>query len=88
MIFTIRYITNILSEHHPNQVPGMLKIINPKQPNLPIFSIISTILLLHLFTNLSLYLIIYIIFGIIITTMKNKPNIFIHSMLVVPHLES
>ena len=85
MIFTTRYITNASSDHHPKQVPGILNIINPKHPNLPICSIASTILLFHLFTNPSLHFIAYMMFGIIITTIKSNPNIFIHFILIIPH---
>ena len=35
MVSTIRYSANASSDHHPNQVPGILIIMNPKHPNLP-----------------------------------------------------
>ncbi len=47
MVSTIRYTANASSDHHPNQVPGILIIMNPKQPNLPTCSVTSTYLLFH-----------------------------------------
>ena len=67
---------NVSSDHHPNHVPGMLTIIKAKHPNLPICSATATILLFHLFSKPSLYLIAKIIFGIIITAIIISPNIF------------
>lgn len=80
IVSTIRYMANASSDHHPNHVPGMLIIINPKQPNLPICSVTSTNLLLHLFSNPSLHLIAKIILGIIITAIIISPNIFNQSI--------
>ena len=57
---------NALSDHHPKQVPGILIIIKPKQPNLPICSTVSTPLLFHLLTKPSLHLTANMILGIII----------------------
>ena len=84
MIFTIRYIANTSSDHHPNHVPGMLIIINPKHPTLPICSIISTNLLFHLFSKPSLIFNAYIIFGIIIISINITPNMLIHSIVISP----
>ena len=80
IVSTIRYMANVSSDHHPNHVPGMLIIIKPKQPNLPICSATSTNLLLHLFSNPSLHLIAKIILGIIITAIIISPNIFNQSI--------
>ena len=80
IVSTIRYMANASSDHHPNHVPGMLIIIKPKQPNLPICSATSTNLLLHLFSNPSLHLIEKIILGIIITAIIISPNIFNQSI--------
>ena len=55
-VFPIKYSANASSDHQPNQVPGILTTINPKHPNLPVCSAISTPLLLHLFSNPSLHL--------------------------------
>ena len=44
--FTMRYTAKDSLDAQPNQVPGMLKIIKPKQPNLPICSTSSTVLFL------------------------------------------
>ena len=76
MVSTIRYSANASSDHHPNQVPGILIIIKPKQPNLPICSATSINLLLHLFSKPSLHLIAKIILGIIMTAIIISPNIF------------
>ena len=59
-----------------------MKIIKPKQPKRPICSDTSIALLSHLFSKPFLHLIAKIILGIIITTIKNKPNILIHSINV------
>ena len=66
MVSTIRYSANASSDHHPNQVPGILIIMNPKQPNLPTCSVTSTYLLFHLLSNPSLHLIENTTLGIII----------------------
>ena len=71
---------NASSDHHPNYVPGMLIIIKPKQPNLPICSATSINLLLHLFSKPSLHLIAKIILGIIMTAIIISPNIFSQSI--------
>ena len=71
---------NASSDHHPNHVPGMLIIIKPKQPNLPICSATSINLLLHLFSKPSLHLIAKIILGIIMTAIIISPNIFNQSI--------
>lgn len=42
----MRYRAKDSLDAQPNQVPGMLKIMNPKQPNLPICSTSSTVLFL------------------------------------------
>lgn len=42
----MRYRAKDSLDTQPNQVPGMLKIIKPKQPNLPICSTSSTVLFL------------------------------------------
>jgi hypothetical protein len=76
IVSTIRYMANASSDHHPNHVPGMLIIIKPKQPNLPICSATSINLLLHLFSKPSLHLIAKIILGIIMTAIIISPNIF------------
>ena len=77
---TIRYMANASSDHHPNHVPGMLIIIKPQQPNLPICSATSTNLFHHLFSNSSLHLTAKIILGIIITAIIISPNIFNQSI--------
>ena len=80
--FTIRYPANASSDHQPNQVPGIWMIIKPKQPNLPICSIVSTNLLFHLFSKPSLHFTANTTFGIIITIIKISPKIFIHSITI------
>ena len=80
IVSTIRYMANASSDHHPNHVPGMLIIIEPKQPNLPICSATSINLLLHLFSKPSLHLIAKIILGIIMTAIIISPNIFNQSI--------
>ena len=80
IVSTIRYMANASSDHHPNHVPGMLIIIKPKQPNLPICSATSINLLLHLFSKPSLHLIAKIILGIIMTAIIISPNIFNQSI--------
>lgn len=82
----MRYSANASSDHQPSQVPGTLKTINPKQPTLPICSIISTALLFQLFSKPSLHLTAKTMFGIIITTMKTKPNTLNHSIRVSPQI--
>ena len=79
-----RYIAKASSNHQPNQVPGILIIINPKQPNLPICSTISTALLFHLFSKPFLHFNAYVMFGIIIITMNTVPKTFIHSIIFSP----
>ena len=74
MVSTIRYSANASSDHHPNQVPGILIIMNPKQPNLPTCSMTSTYLLFHLLSNPSLHLIANTTLGIIMTAIKNQPK--------------
>ena len=81
MASTIRYSANVSSDHHPNQVPGILIIMNPKQPNLPICSMHSTYLLFHLLLKPSLHLIANTILGIIMTTRKISPKTLNHSIL-------
>ena len=81
MVSTIRYSANASSDHHPNQVPGILIIMNPKQPNLPTCSMTSTYLLFHLLSKPSLHLIANTIFGIIMTTIKISPKTLNHSIL-------
>ena len=80
IVSTIRYMANASSDHHPNHVPGMLIIIKPKQPSLPICSATSINLLLHLFSKPSLHLIAKIILGIIMTAIIISPNIFNQSI--------
>ena len=74
MVSTIRYSANASSDHHPNQAPGILIIMNPKQPNLPTCSVTSTYLLFHLLSNPSLHLIANTTLGIIMTAIKNQPK--------------
>ena len=81
MVSTIRYSANASSDHHPNQVPGILIIMNPKQPNLPTCSVISTYLLFHLLSNPSLHLIANTTLGIIMTAIKISPKTLNHSIL-------
>lgn len=81
MVSTIRYSANASSDHHPNQVPGILIIMNPKQPNLPTCSMTSTYLLRHLLLKPPLHLIANTILGIIITTIKINPKTLNHSIL-------
>ena len=81
MVSTIRYSANASSDHHPNQVPGILIIMNPKQPNLPTCSVTSTYLLFHLLSNPSLHLIANTTFGIIMTAIKISPKTLNHSIL-------
>lgn len=81
MVSTIRYSANASSDHHPNQVPGILIIINPKQPNLPTCSVTSTYLLFHLLSNPSLHLIANTTLGIIMTAIKISPKTLNHSIL-------
>ena len=81
MVSTIRYSANTSSDHHPNQVPGILIIMNPKQPNLPTCSVTSTYLLFHLLSNPSLHLIANTTFGIIMTAIKISPKTLNHSIL-------
>ncbi len=81
MISTIRYSANASSDHHPNQVPGILIIMNPKQPNLPTCSVTSTYLLFHLLSNPSLHLIANTTLGIIMTAIKISPKTLNHSIL-------
>ena len=81
MVSTIRYSANASSDHHPNQVPGILIIMNPKQPNLPTCSKHSTYLLFHLLLKPSLHLIANTIFGIIMTIRKISPKTLNHSIL-------
>ena len=81
MVSTIRYSANASSDHHPNQVPGILIIMNPKQPNLPTFSVTSTYLLFHLSSNPSLHLIANTTLGIIMTEIKISPKTLNHSIL-------
>ena len=54
-VFATRYTANASSDHQPEQVPGMLIIIKPKQPNRPICSNNSTVLFCHLFAKPSLH---------------------------------
>ena len=79
MVSTIRYSANASSDHHPNQVPGILIIMNPKQPNLPTCSVTSTYLLFHLLSNPSLHLIANTTLGIIMTAIKISPKTLNHS---------
>lgn len=81
MVSTIRYSANASSDHHPNQVPGILIIMNPKQPNLPTCSVTSTYLLFHLLSNPSLHLIANTTLGIIMTAIKISPKTLNHSIL-------
>ena len=81
MVSTIRYSANASSAHHPNQVPGILIIMNPKQPNLPTCSVTSTYLLFHLLSNPSLHLIANTTLGIIMTAIKISPKTLNHSIL-------
>ena len=81
MVSTIRYSANVSSDHHPNQVPGILIIMNPKQPNLPTCSVTSTYLLFHLLSNPSLHLIANTTLGIIMTAIKISPKTLNHSIL-------
>ena len=81
MVSTIRYSANASSDHHPNQVPGILIIMNPKQPNLPTCSVNSTYLLFHLLSNPSLHLIANTTLGIIMTAIKISPKTLNHSIL-------
>ena len=81
MVSTIRYSANASSDHHPNQVPGILIIMNPKQPNLPTCSVTSTYLLFHLLSNPSLHLIANTTLGIIMTAIKISPKTLSHSIL-------
>ena len=81
MVSTIRYSANSSSDHHPNQVPGILIIMNPKQPNLPTCSVTSTYLLFHLLSNPSLHLIANTTLGIIMTAIKISPKTLSHSIL-------
>lgn len=78
MVSTIRYSANASSDHHPNQVPGILIIMNPKQPNLPTCSVTSTYLLFHLLSNPSLHLIANTTLGIIMTAIKISPKTLNH----------
>ena len=41
MVSTIRYSANASSDHHPNQVPGILIIMNPKQRDRRKFCVID-----------------------------------------------
>ena len=81
MVSTIRYSANASSDHHPNQVPGILIIMNPKQPNLPTCSVTSTYLLFHLLSNPSLHLIANTTLGIIMTAIKISPKTLNHFIL-------
>ena len=81
MVSTIRYSANASSDHHPKQVPGILIIMNPKQPNLPTCSVTSTYLLFHLLSNPSLHLIANTTLGIIMTAIKISPKTLNHSIL-------
>ena len=81
MVSTIRYTANVSSDHHPNQVPGILIIMNPKQHNLPTCSVTSTYLLFHLLSNPSLHLIANTTLGIIMTAIKISPKTLNHSIL-------
>lgn len=81
MVSTIKYSTNASSDHNPNQVPGILIIMNPKQPNLPTCSVTSTYLLFHLLSNPSLHLIANTTLGIIMTAIKISPKTLNHSIL-------
>ena len=81
MVSTIRYSANASSDHHPNQVPGILIIMNPKQHNLPTCSVTSTYLLFHLLSNPSLHLIANTTLGIIMTAIKISPKTLSHSIL-------
>lgn len=81
MVSTIRYSANASSDHHPNQVPGILIIMNPKQPNLPTCSVTSTYLLFHVLSNPSLHLIANTTLGIIMTAIKISPKTLNHSIL-------
>ena len=81
MVSTIRYTANVSSDHHPNQVPGILIIMNPKQPNLPTCSVTSTYLLFYLLSNPSLHLIANTTLGIIMTAIKISPKTLNHSIL-------
>ena len=81
MVSTIRYSANASSDHHPNQVPGILIIMNPKQPNLPTCSVTSTYLLFHLLSNPSLHLIANTTLGITMTAIKISPKTLNHSIL-------
>ena len=74
MVSTIRYSANASSDHHPNQVPGILIIMNPKQPNLPTCSVTSTYLLFHLLSNPSLHLIDKYNIGYHNDCNKNQPK--------------
>lgn len=80
-IFTIRYIENASSDHQLNHVPGILKIMKPKHPNLPVCSIISTNLLFHLFSKSSYSLLLHFsLFTIselsIYTKMKSGKSVY------------
>ena len=79
MVSTIRYSANASSDHHPNQAPGILIIMNPKQHNLPTCSVTST--LFHLLSNPSLHLIANTTLGIIMTAIKISPKTLNHSIL-------
>ncbi|MGN1202475.1 MAG: hypothetical protein ACI4RF_04210 [Eubacterium sp.] len=80
-VFMIKYTANASSLRQPKQVAGILNIIKPKHPNLPICSSDSIVLFFHLFSNPSLHFTAKIMFGIIITAIKHKPNTLNHFIL-------
>ena len=88
MVSTIRYSANASSDHHPNQVPGILIIMNPKQPNLPTCSVTSTYLLFHVLSNPSLHLIANTTLGIIMTAIKISPITLNHSIYSIHALST
>lgn len=78
---TIRYTVSPLSKKKPKYVYYTLNIINIKQPNRPICSNVSTVLLFHLLTKPSLHFTAKITFGIIITAINISPYQLNHFIL-------
>ena len=69
-----------------NPQPGIINVIKPKQPNLPICSETSIILLFHKFWNPSLFFTAKTIFGSIMKSINTSQYIFIQSILHPPQL--
>lgn len=87
-VSAIKYCTKASFDENPNPQLGIISAIKPKQQNLPICSKVSTTLLLHKLWKPSLFFIANTIFGIIITSIKASPYMFIQFILLPPQIQT